>query len=401
MLVPPVPKPDYVPADRVYDFDVFESAAEGPDVQAFMARLAEPEVPDVVWTPQNGGHWLVTKGELVQKVLRDFTRFSSRTVGVPKAMSPKGYIPMQLDPPDHAKFRALLIPTFSPQRIEILANQARQLTIELIEGFKPRGSCEFVGEFAQHLPIVIFMKIVDLPEEDRVRLTAITDDIIRGANGELRMKGRFALKEYALAKIRERRTSPGSDLISELTQVKMDGELLDDETLNGLIGFIMVAGLDTVASTLGFFARFLALNPKHRHQLAANPKLIPNAVEELLRRFAVILLAREVNADTELAGVQLKAGDVISIPTVLGGVDARCFVDPLEIDFTRSRPIHTTFGDGPHRCMGSLLARTELRIFLEEWLQRIPDFEIAPSADVHVRGGAVAVLENLPLVWKV
>jgi cytochrome P450 len=400
MLAPPVPKPPSVPADRVYDIDIYDTSG-GPDFQAVIAKLAEPGVPEVVWTPQNGGHWIVTRGEFVHKVLQDFTRFSSRSLIIPKALSPKGHKPVQLDPPEHGKFRALLIPTFSPKRIAGLATQARQLTIELIDGFKQRGSCEFIGELAQHLPIVIFMKMVDLPEQDRVHLMAVTDDILRATTPEGRAKARVDLEEYTMAKIRERRANPGPDLISELTQVKMDGELIDDESLYGLIGFLMLAGLDTVASTLGFFARFLALNPEHRRQLVADPPLVPNAVEELLRRFAIVLVSREVMVDTELGGVQLMAGDMLSVPTMLGGIDASCFIDPLEVDFKRPRPIHTTFGDGPHRCMGSLLARMELRIFLEEWLARIPDFEIAANADVEIRMGAIPMIPALPLVWKV
>ena len=168
-----------------------------------------------------------------------------------------------------------------------------------------------------------------------------------------------------------------------------------------MIFLLLVGGLDTVASAMGFAARFLATSEAHRRELIEHPERIPDAVEELLRRFPVVNAGRVVVRDMEYKGVEMRAGDQIIMPTTLHGVDDRKFDDPLKVDFARPTPIHSTFGNGAHRCPGSLLARTELKIFLEEWLKRIPDFRIKPGTTPQVRAGVNATLCSLQLVWDV
>jgi cytochrome P450 len=164
----------------------------------------------------------------------------------------------------------------------------------------------------------------------------------------------------------------------------------------------LFGGLDTVAATLGFVAHFLATHPEHRRQLIENPALIPNATQELLRRFAVANLARTVAKDIEYNGVVMKEGDPVLVPSVLGNLDERRFSDPLSVDFHRDRVTnHVTFGAGAHRCVGNLIARTELNVFLEEWLRRIPDFGITPGRQPVSRCGSVMAIVELPLSWPV
>jgi cytochrome P450 len=288
----------------------------------------------------------------------------------------------------------------SPKAVNTLAVGARELAIQLIEGFKPRGHCEFVSEFAEHLPIAIFMAMVDLPVEDREELLKIAGGVVRPETPEHRTESLIALREYGMAKLRARRADPGADLISTLGTATIDGRLLADDELAGMLTLLLLAGLDTVASMLSYFAMFLARNPGHRRQLLEKPELIPNAVEELLRRYGISVIGREVIADIDFAGVRLNEGDMIVSSVSLGNLDPALLPDSLEVDFERKSPRHVTFGGGPHRCMGSMLARAELRIFLEEWLPRIPDFEIAPDAKLETRVGAVATIQRLPLVWR-
>ena len=395
-------RPSHVPVNRVVDFDVYNFAIENAEYQIALKKLTDANAPDVVWTPKNEGHWIATRFETINAVLSDNEHFSANEITVPKR--PQGtpkLRPLQSDPPEQLKYRNLLAPYLAPKPVARLGETARKLTIELIEGFKSKGGCEFVSEFAQHLPIAIFMQIVDLPESDRLSLTGWAEAAIRGETEGARNQGRLSIASYGMQKVRERRANPGEDLISTVANARIDGELMDDVTLTGMVTLLLFAGLDTVASMLGFFARFLAINPTYRRQLVENPSLIPNAIEELLRRFPIILAAREVKVVVELGGVDLKAGDMIMAPTPLAGLDERHFENPLEVDFNRPKPIHMTFGGGSHRCMGSMLARTELRIFLEEWLKRIPDFEIDPNAEVVVSARAVATITSLPLVWNV
>lgn len=395
------PRPDHVPADRVVDFDIFNFPITDAEYQLGLKALNAPGMPEVLWTPHNGGHWLVTRAADINTVMTDYAHFSSRNITTPKsAPGTPPLKPLQVDPPEHMKYRLLLAGALSPKAVVPLGETARELTIALIEGFKARGECEFISEFAQHLPIAIFMKMADLPMSDRSMLLAAAEKAIRGANEVERTEGQMQVAGYGMQKVMERRANPGTDLISTIATAEIDGEPLDDMTLTGMVSLLLFAGLDTVASMLGFFARFLALNPEHRRQLRADPSLIPNAVEELLRRFPIALLAREVAEDMDFGGVALKAGDMVVVPTPLDGLDDRKFEQPLDVDFSRKATIHTTFGAGAHRCMGSMLARTELRIFLEEWLTRIPDFEIKSGARVEVSARSVATITSLPLVWK-
>jgi len=393
--------PAHIPADRVFDFNIYDFAIDGAEYQAGMQRALQGDVPEIFWTPHNGGHWVVTCSAQINEVLNDHEHFSSRQIAVPKTPVERPPLkPLQVDPPQHLKYRNLLAAALSPKAVASLAQSARVLAIQLIEDFKPRGECEFVSEFAQHLPIAIFMSIVDLPEQDRESLTSLAEIVVREDNERLRGEALMKIAGYGMQKVVERRANPGDDLLSSIATAKVDGELLSDYDLTGMLTLLLLAGLDTVASMMGFFARFFALNPAHRQQLIADPSLINNAVEELLRRYPIANLAREVTQDFEYHGISLKAGDMVVAPTALDGLDERRFEDPLTVNFNRDKPIHATFGGGVHRCMGSMLARTELRLFIEEWLKRIPEFEIKPGAEVKVAARSVATITSLPLVWN-
>ena len=202
-----------------------------------------------------------------------------------------------------------------------------------------------------------------------------------------------------MSKVRERRAQPGSDLVSKLAASGFGDRPLRDDELQGLMSVLMLAGLDTVASMLTFITRFLALNPAHRQQLRDRPDRMTNAIEEFLRRMAMVNLTREVARDTVLGGVVLRRGDLVVVPTPLANFP-QDGADWMDVDFDRSRYLHATFGAGAHYCMGSTLARAEIRIFLEEWLARIPDFAIAEGAVLEVKVGAAAMLQSLPLVWQ-
>ncbi|HEX8056644.1 MAG TPA: cytochrome P450 [Novosphingobium sp.] len=392
-------RPDHVPPELVVDYDTFTVDAPDGDFAAAMVRLRDSGVPALFWTQRNGGHWVATDSSYVRRILEDADTFSSRAMRVPKAANPvPPIIPLMLDPPEHHKYRRLIGPAMTPKKVQQLEDRARALSIGLIETLAPQGSCEFIGDFAQQMPIAIFMGMLDLPPEDRGHIMGIVDRIIRPDMPETRMQGFEELAGYTMAKVRERRAAPGEDLVSQLALARIDGELLDDASLQGLMSVLLLAGLDTVAGMLGFIVRFLATSPGHRRQLREEPALVNAAIEEFLRRMAMVNLTREVERDTELGGVTLKRGDLVVVPTPLGNFpqDGQ---DWLAVDFQRPRIAHATFGAGPHFCLGAMLARAEIRIFLEEWLTRIPDFTIADGAALKVQVGAAAMIPRLPLVW--
>ena len=400
------PSADAVPAHvdpaLIHDYDVFTVEAPDGDFARALYRLREADAPPLFWTPRNRGHWMVTRPELVDAILMDPARFSSRAMRVPKESNPTPPIlPLMLDPPRHMQYRKLLLGAMSPSALKRMSPAVRALSIDLIEELKPKGGCEFVRDFAQQMPIAIFLSMLELPLADRPIIMDIVDRIIRPDLPETRMRGFEDLGRYTMAKVEERRGGGGADVISDLTRARIDGKPLSDEDLQGLMSVLMLAGLDTVAGMLGFIAAHLARHPAHRHALIAEPGRIPAAIEEYLRRMAMVNITREVAGDTELAGVTLKAGELVVVPLALANLAEERYERTLEVDLDRRRPRHASFGTGPHVCMGAALARTEIAIFLEEWLVRIPDFAIAPGAVLEVRVGAAAMIPELPLVWNV
>jgi cytochrome P450 len=209
-----------------------------------------------------------------------------------------------------------------------------------------------------------------------------------------------AFYDYLAPILTARRDQPGDDLISYMITADIGGRMLDEQEALAISTQILIAGVDTVVNFLGFAMLFLARNPDARHALAADPESILQATHELFRRFGLVTVAREVRHDMDYRGVQLKAGDVIALPTEVHGIDDHANADPLRVDFDRKRARHSAFGSGPHMCPGQELARVEVAITIEEWLERIPDFEDAGEADTHCGGGIVGSIKRLVLKWE-
>ncbi|KJS04452.1 MAG: hypothetical protein VR73_14470 [Gammaproteobacteria bacterium BRH_c0] len=395
----PAPIPDHVPPELVRHYDIYQRLHGDGDFQGWFASLHDQGYPDLFWTTANGGHWVVTRGAILSDVLTQPQRFSSRVQIVPRERSmATPPFPISLDPPEHTKYRAVLNGAFSPKVVTPLGEEAGILTNQLIDGFIERGECEFMGEVSRILPITIFMRMVGIPYEHRDKLLALVDEMIRPTQVEANDAG-AGLADYARDTVRQRRASPGDDLLSRLCQATVDGELLNEDQLTGMTVLLLLGGLDTVASVLGFTMNQLARQPEKRRQLVENPELIPKAVEELLRRFPVSSLGRIVTAEMDFHGVQLRKDDMVITPTMAHGLDDREFEHRTAVDFSRKVVFHGSFGNGPHRCLGSMLARVELRAFLQAWLPRIPDFRVKAGVDLVVDTGMVVALHSLPLEW--
>ena len=390
-------QPAHVPDMLVRDFDFFAFPGSDNDVHGAWKRVQE-EMPALFWTPYNGGHWVATRAADIELMYSDPMRFSSRTESLPRGAAPFRQPPVEIDPPDHEAFRRIILPEFSPRAMEGLEHKARELSISLIEGFRGDGSCEFNQAFAKHMPIGIFLSIVKLPLEDAGYLVSFAEKKTR-SDIDTSLAAHNAIIAYIADKVAERRRNPGDDMISRIITAEVNGRRLTEEEVLAMCGVVMFAGLDTVVSSLGFIMRFLSGNPAHRRRLREEPALIPNAVSEMLRRFSPTNLAREAKDDMEHDGIALKAGDPILLPTCLHGLDERRWEAPMTVDFDRRQIFHLAFGFGPHRCVGALLARTELKVMLEEWLPRIPEFGIAPGGTVTTSSGQVNAVTALPLSW--
>lgn len=389
--------PANVPPELVVDFDY--NAPPGVEDGVHEAWYRLHDGPDIFWTPHHGGHWVLTRAEDAEHILKTYEVFSNHGLTIPKLPTPYRMLPLAEDPPESTPFRALIQPFFLPKAVENLEADARFVTVSLIESFRAKGECEFMGDFAHHLPIVIFLKMVNLPLEDRAHLLDIADRSTRGTTVEVRNQAQMDLMVYLEKWIVERRANPGNDIISKIVNATVNGQPINDNDARGLLSIVVFGGLDTVASSLGFFANFLALNPDHRKQLIDNPDLVPAAVEELLRRHGISGVGREMTRDFEYKGISFRKGDLIWVSTLIQGLDDRKFADPLQVDFMRKNVLHGAFGYGVHRCPGSYLARTELKVFIQEWLKRIPDFRVKPGEKVVARSGAVNSVLYLPLQW--
>jgi cytochrome P450 len=393
-------RPSHVPAALELDFDFSCPPGHEDDVHLAWKRLHDAGVPDIFWTPHHGGHWVATRADDIQHMQLDHERFSHRSITIPPAQDSVPLVPLELDPPQHTPFRAVLSPSFGPRPVVELEASVRAVAVELIEGFVGRGECEFVDDFAKRLPIVVFLRLVDLPLEDREFLLRITEAAVRPKSPQDQLWSRDQLAGYIGKWIQARRETPGADLLSKMVNAKVDGcDYTPGETFGMMINVIF-GGLDTVAASMSFIARHLAEQPALRAQLAQDPALHAQAVEEFLRRFGIPNTARVVTHDFEYKGVPFKAGEQILLPKVLHGLDERMYPNPLEVDLARPPSRHAAFGDGPHRCVGAGLARMELKVFLQEWLQRIPDFAIAPGERPRSSSGNVNGMLYLPLVWS-
>lgn len=389
--------PAHVPPALVHDFDFLAPDVEG-DLYDWWAKLHA--APDIFFTPRHGGHWVTTRHDDIAHVLETWDTFSSTQMTVPKGTHSFPAPPIMYDPPLHTDFRRLLAPFFAPKSIGNLELKARALTTALLDRFADTGECEFVADFSLTMPIGIFMGLVDLPDEDRLTLIDCAEKMVRGRTPEEQTEGFLQAYQYLGKVFAERRERPGDDILSSLMAGTVeDGRPLTEHELLGAGSLLLAGGLDTVAGMLGFIMLHLATHDEHRRQLAANPDLIPGAVEELMRRHQIANVARIVVKDTVLDDVSMKAGDMVLTPTSMAGLDDRKYDDPMAVDFNRADKRSLVFGKGPHQCIGAFLARTELRVFLAEWLKRIPEFSVKSGCTPLAVPGRANAVHYLPLVW--
>ncbi|MFC0302821.1 cytochrome P450 [Sphingomonas sp. C8-2] len=395
------PRPEHVPAELVRDFDLYDIPGAAEDIQAAY-RAIQQASPDIFWTPHNGGHWVATRGEDIVEMQRDYNRFSHQHIVLPPMPDAPRQIPLEMDPPEHARYRRPLMQALLPSIVSELESKVRQVAIDAVERLLPRGECEFVEDFAKVLPIHVFLELVELPLDDKAYLLALAEDSVRGRDAETRGRSQQLMGAYLLPWIRARREMPGNDLLSKLVNVDIGGERISEAEATSYATLVLFGGLDTVAGMIAFIARFLAQNPEQRRQLVErldDDAFVKNAIEEMVRRHGLANTARVIASDFDYKGVSFRAGDRILPANLFVGVDDRINPDPLVVDFSREKPVHAAFGNGAHACPGAVLARREIRIFLQEWLSRIPDFRIKPGTRPVLATGMVNGVLRLELVW--
>ena len=317
-------------------------------------------------------------------------------------------IPLQIDPPEHAKYRRILDPLFTPREMAQREPSVAKLVNEMIDRFAGRGEVDFHEEFAVPLPCTVFLQLLGLPLEDLDQFLEWKDGVIRpeGAEG---YDGRHdasqavaqQIYDYFDRAIDEHIASPRDDVLSSMIAANVAGQPLSREELLDICFLFLIAGLDTVTDSLDCFFVYLARHPDHRHQLVEEPDVLPHAIEELLRwETPVPGVVRVAMQDVEVGGCPISKGERVSPLLGAANTDPAEFPDPEVVDFNRSPNRHRAFGGGPHRCLGSHLARMELRVALREFHRRIPDYEIKPGTKL-IYTAALRSVESLPLIFPV
>ncbi|UGQ11192.1 cytochrome P450 [Yinghuangia sp. ASG 101] len=321
----------------------------------------------------------------------------------------KPLIPLEIDGPDHAKWRRLLDPFFAPKQVRLLEESVRALTRELVRTFHEAGETELYESFCVPLPCLTFLRLIGAPVEDLDFFLEFKDGVIH-PQGETveEIEANMAvagakLYEYFGSFLPERRAEkePRHDVISALLAAEMDGAPIPDEDLLNILFLLMFAGLDTVTSAMSCMFAWLARHPDERRLIVADPALVPGTVEELLRYESPVPAGmRFSTADIDLGdGLVIKEGDAIHAVWAAANVDPTAFEDPLRVDIHRARHTHIAFASGMHRCLGSHLARLELRLAIEEFHRLIPEYEVPPGAQLKYGNVAVRAVQHLPLRW--
>jgi cytochrome P450 len=403
-------RPKHVPGFLVYDFDSFRDPGIVRDPHTRVLEIID-EAPPIFWTPRNGGHWVLCSHAAIYKAARDPDSFSSEMApsgelkamlaalppGAPQPLLPA---PITFDPPLHTAYRAPLQSAFSPKSVLALKDDIRALAVELIEKMKPAGRCEFMMAVAEPMPVTIFLKIFGLPVEKQKEYRALAKAHLGATDFDLKATQERLRKVASVMHdtIVDRQIHPRNDLISTLWAAQFNGKPATLGDLENYCVMLFVAGLDTVMNAMGLGVYKLAQDIELQRRLRVDPKLIPLAAEEILRRYTFTVPPRRVAKDMVFEGVTMRKDDRVVLLLPAADLDPTVYERPQAFDIHREKP-HIAFGVGPHRCLGSHLARVELQVLYEEMLTGLPEFRIDPEKPVRYHGGHVWGPDELHLLW--
>ena len=389
-------------ADWATDFSHLESewSADPYPIQDDLRRRCP-----IARTERFGGGWLPVRYEDVAAIAYDTERFSSRSIIMGNFRPPRdiapigGSPPISSDPPFHHHARKLLLPAFTKTAVSRQEPATRAFCHSLIDGFAGRDVVDAAADYAQHIPMRVIADMLGFPPQDGPRFREFVENVLEGINlpPEERIARMEKLFNYLLAQVHDHLDHPREDLTSYLIDAELFGRKLDAEVVTGAMALLLIAGIDTTWSAIGASLWHLAKTPADRRRLAAEPGLLPTAMEEFLRAYAPVTMARLVKQDMHWRGVDMKADDWILLSFPAANRDPAQFDRADEIIIDREVNRHAAFGLGIHRCVGSHLARMELRVALEVWLERIAEFTLADPAAVTWSAGQIRGPRSLPL----
>ncbi|MEA3178008.1 MAG: hypothetical protein QOI59_1531 [Gammaproteobacteria bacterium] len=394
--------PEHVPRELVRPIGLTEGAEFLAAPHEFMSGLHDTHPRIFYSTSEHANNaWMLIGYDDVCNVLTHPKIFSTQGA-TPFPRDPNDYfymIPLEIDPPDHRKYRGLIDPMLTKAAVGELQATISQLANRLIDQFIARGSCEFTTEFGRPLPVSVFLDLMGLPQQMRDTFVGWAMGLLHSQDRKIAQQCMHETVAYLRKVIQEKTTAPDSSLLSAIVHGRKDDAPLSPQDIFGFTFFLFIAGLDTVFATLNNVFLWLARNPDRREEIRANPEQIDRVVDELLRVFSVTFSGRTVMQDQVLGAVQLKKGDRVTCILPAANYDPSVFENPRQVNFHRPRKPVLAFGGGVHSCMGAHLARLELRICISEFLRRIPDFRVTDGARVEYWPGGVVGPKTVPLSW--
>jgi len=390
-----------VPEALLSDFDIVEDSGLFADPQQRLLDSLVKDPRDVVYTPHNGGHWLVTSHELGREILSNAELFGSFPIGIPANMAQRPrLIPLESDASEHRRYRRLLLPIFEPTAVERLRAGAETLAAEVLDEVLPTGEFDFLWKVAKPISMGLFVSQLGLEPERLDEFYAWETGFYRAPSMEERVACGEKIGGYLFEVVRRHVEQPSDDIVSMLLDVEVEGEKLAVEEVHAICYLLFLASIDTVATMLSFIIRHLARDKVLFESLKADRNKIADSVDEFLRMHAFINLNRICEQDTEFHGVRFRAGDNIVVPSFVTDRDERTFADPDTFNPARSkkeRNQHHAFGAGAHKCIGLHVAKMEVRVVLEAFFDRVSSLELLSEEAVTGHGGTTMGLDTIPI----
>ena len=390
-----------IPAELVSDFDIVGDVGLVADPQQRLLETLAKDPRDIVYTPHNGGHWLVTSHELGREILSNADLFGSFPIGIPANMEQRPrLIPLESDAAAHRRYRRLLLPIFEPAAVQRLQAGAETLAQEVLDEVLPDGEFDFLWRVAKPISMGLFVRQLGLEPERLDDFYAWESGFYRAPTMEERIECGQNIGAYLSAVVSQHVEHPKDDIVTMLLNVEVEGEKLSQEEVQSICYLLFLASIDTVATMLSFIVRHLARDQALFRRLKEDRSAIADSVDELLRMHAFINLNRICERDTVFHGVTFRAGDNIVVPSFVTDRDERVFADPDAFNADRSKREknqHHAFGAGAHKCIGLHVAKMEVRVVLEAIFDRISSLELVSESAVTGHGGTTMGLDTIPI----
>ena len=374
----------------LFDFDIERDPMLRAEPHRGVSQLQD-KAPELFYSPRHGGNWIARGHDVIHEVLQDADRFFSG--GFEHKL-----LPIHANPPEHAFYRKVLLSAFSPKVVGALLPMIERLTAELIDAVVPKGRCEFVAAVAEPMPVTVFMTMLGIPLELMAPVRRLVVAALRTSDPAHRATLFNQQLEMFDPIIRQHRDEPHDDMLGIIVRSEIDGRRPDTEELRGYLLLLANAGLDTVVNAMTFSMKHLAEDLELQRRLRADPALVAVAVEEFLRLYAPSTITRYATRDTILRGQKIAAGERIILLLPAGNRDAAVYPEPCAVLLGRETPT-LTFGTGIHRCLGSHLARMEMRVLITQCLARLPEFQVDDRVPARSFAGMVYGIEALGLRW--